>query len=367
MRVVVAPDKFGGTLTASEAAKAFAAGWHDLAPGDELDLIPLSDGGPGLIAALAAALPGSRIHEIDASGPSGVVRPRRLLVARDTAYIESAEACGLDELRRERGDVGTATTYGVGQLLAAAAALDEVGTVVLGLGGSGTNDGGAGMWAALGAEPKEELRNGGTGLGDLSGLTLPADLGVRLVAATDVDNPLLGLHGATAVYGPQKGADRAAIMSLDAALQRWADTVEPLVGQVGLRDRPGAGAAGGLGFGLLALGAERESGADLVMAAVGLAEAIAGADLVVTGEGSFDATSLRGKVAAGVAQRAQAGGVPCVVAAGQAHVGIRDAAAHGVDEVWSVADQLGSVAGAIAAGAQGVRALGAAVARSWTR
>jgi glycerate kinase len=156
-------------------------------------------------------------------------------------------------------------------------------------------------------------------------------------------------------------------MSLDAALERWADAVEPLVGRAGLRDRPGAGAAGGLGFGLMALGAERESGADLVMAAVGLSEAIDGADLVVTGEGSFDSTSLRGKVAARVAQRALAAGVPCVVAAGQAHVGSRDHSAHGFDEVWSVADQLGSAAAALEAGAAGVRRLGAAVARAWTR
>jgi glycerate kinase len=239
--------------------------------------------------------------------------------------------------------------------------------VVVGLGGSGTNDGGAGVWAALGAQPAEQLRGGGVGLRDLAGLTAPADLGVRLVAATDVDNPLVGLHGATAVYGPQKGADQAAVMSLDAALERWADAVEALVGQPGLRDRPGAGAAGGLGFGLLALGAERESGADLVMAAVGLAEAIEGADLVVTGEGSFDATSLRGKVASGVAQRAQAAGVPCIVAAGQAQIGSRDAAAHGIDEVWSVAEQVGSAEAALAAGADGVRKLGAAVARSWSR
>ncbi|HVS67097.1 MAG TPA: glycerate kinase [Mycobacteriales bacterium] len=367
MRVVVAPDKFAGTLSAAAAAKAFAAGWHEVAPDDQLVLTPLSDGGPGLIAALAAALPGSRVHEVEAAGPTGVVRPRPVLLAGDTAYVESAAACGLAELREAGGAVGAASTYGVGQLIAAAVGAGSLSTVVVGLGGSGTNDGGAGMWAGLGAEPSDRLAAGGLGLRDLAGLTVPADLGVRLVAATDVDNPLLGLHGASAVYGPQKGADQAAIMSLDAALERWADAVEPLVGQAGLRDRPGAGAAGGLGFGLFALGAERESGADLVMDAVGLAEAIEGADLVVTGEGSFDATSLRGKVASGVAARAQAAGVPCIVAAGQAHVGSRDHSAHGFDEVWSVADQLGSVQAALEAGGDGVRALGAAVARAWAR
>jgi glycerate kinase len=366
MRVVVALDKFGGTLTAAEAGKAFASGWRAVAAGDELVLIPLSDGGPGLIAALSAALPGSRMVSVEATGPTGRVLSRPVLVANDTAYLESAVACGLDELRAEDGDVRTATTYGVGQLLAAAAATGDVRTVVIGLGGSGTNDGGAGLWAALGAQPRDRLTGGGLVLRDLDGLTVP-ELGVRLVAATDVDNPLLGLHGASAVFGPQKGADQAAVMSLDAALERWADAVESLVGDPSLRDRPGAGAAGGLGFGLFALGAERESGADLVMDGVGLSDAIEDADLVVTGEGRFDATSLRGKVASAVAQRAQAAGVPCVVAAGQAHVGSRDHAAHGFDEVWSVADQLGSVEAALAAGPDGVRTLGAAVARAWTR
>ncbi|HVW81076.1 MAG TPA: glycerate kinase [Mycobacteriales bacterium] len=350
MRVVVAPDSFGGTLTAAEAAAAFAAGWRDVAPNDELVLAPVSDGGPGMLAALAAAIPGARTVEIAAQGPTGAVRTRELLVAGDTAYVESAVACGLEELRALGGDVRTATTYGVGQLVAAAAATPQVRTVVVGLGGSGTNDGGKGLWQALGAQPGQ----------------VP-DLGVQLVAATDVDNPLLGLYGASAVYGPQKGADQAAIMALDAELERWADAVEAAVGMPGLHDRPGAGAAGGLGFGLMALGAERRPGADVVMAAVGLERSIQGADLVVTGEGRFDATSLRGKVVSGVAQRAQACGVPCIVAAGQAQVGSRDAAAHGIDEVWSVADELGSAEAALAAGASGVRRLGAAVAHSWTR
>jgi glycerate kinase len=346
MRVVVAPDSFGGTLSAADAAEAFAAGWREVSPADELILAPVSDGGPGMLAALSAAIPGSRLVSVEAQGPTGLLRMREFLVAGDTAYIESAVACGLDELRELGGDVRTATTYGVGQLVTAAAAVPGVTTVVVGLGGSGTNDGGQGVWEALGPDPA---------------------LAVRLVAATDVDNPLLGLYGATAVYGPQKGADQAAIMSLDAALERWADQVEAAVGMARLRDKPGAGAAGGLGFGLMALGADRESGADVVMAAVGLEAAIEGADLVVTGEGRFDATSMSGKVVSGVAARAQAAGVPCVVAAGQAQIGSRDAAAHGIDEVWSVAEQLGSAEAALAAGADGVRRLGAAVAREWTR
>jgi glycerate 2-kinase len=367
MRVVIAPDSFGGTLSAAEAAAAFADGWREVAVGDDLMLLPVSDGGPGLVAALAAALPESRLLVVEAQGPTGDVRPREALIAGDTAYVESAIACGLDELRDLGGDVRTASTYGVGELVAAVAAVAGVRSVVVGLGGSGTNDGGAGLWAALGATPTGVLRMGGLALRDLSAVTPPPFLGIELVAATDVDNPLLGLHGATAVYAPQKGADQAAVMSLDVALERWADVVEAVVGDSGLRGSPGAGAAGGLGFGLLALGAERCSGADLVMEAVGLAASIDGADLVITGEGRFDATSLRGKVVSGVARRAQEAGVPCVVIAGQAQIGSRDAAANGIDEVWSVAEQLGSAEAALAAGAEGVRRLGAAVARSWSR
>jgi glycerate kinase len=255
----------------------------------------------------------------------------------------------------------------VGQLVATAGAVGGVERVVVGLGGSATHDGGAGMWAALGAEPAGVLRGGGLGLISLDAVTIPPGLSVTLIAATDVDNPLLGLQGASAVYGPQKGADRAAVMSLDISLERWADVVEVATGSSGVRDRSGAGAAGGLGFGLFALGAERVSGIEMVVAAVRLAEKVDGADLVVTGEGRFDATSLRGKVASGVAAVAQAAGVPCVVVAGQASVGARDAAASGFDEVWSISEVLGSPEAAIAAGADGVHRLGRDVARSWSR
>ena len=191
---------------------------------------------------------------------------------------------------------------------------------------------------------------------------------MRLVAATDVDNPLLGLHGASAVYGPQKGADQGAVMSLDIGLERWADIVESATGQPGLRDRPGAGAAGGLGFGLLALGAERRSGIDLVMAAVGLRERVEGADLVVTGEGRYDATSLRGKVVAGVA-RVGSGGRRAVRRGGRS-------GQRGCPRGRGERDRRGVVGGGRARldrrrrwrpAAGGVRRLGHDVARSWSR
>jgi glycerate kinase len=367
MRVVVAVDSFGGTLRADEAAAAFTAGWLEVAPADDLDLAPLSDGGPGLVAALRAAVPDAELIPVECTGPTGRPGVGDILRIGSTGYVESAMACGLEELRALGGDVRTASTYGVGQLLAAAASLEGVDTVVIGLGGSGTNDGGAGLWAALGAEPTDVLRGGGVALRGLPRVTVPSLPGSRLVAATDVDNPLLGLHGASAIYGPQKGADQAAVMTLDMALEDWATAVEAAIGRTDVRTMPGAGAAGGLGFGLFALGAERVSGIALVIAAVGLPEKVERADLVVTGEGSFDDTSLHGKVVSGVTAVAQAAGVPCVVVAGQASVGVRVAAANGVDEVWSVAETLGSVDAALAAGAQGVHRLGRDVARSWSR
>jgi glycerate 2-kinase len=367
MRIVVAPDSFGSDIPADAIVEVFTDGWAEVSPDDDVIGIPLSDGGPGLTQALTFALLPPEDHWVEATGPTGEPVGDYLVVKDGTAYVESAVACGLDQLQRSGGDVRTATTYGVGQLVAAAAAVDGVQTVVVGLGGSGTNDGGAGLWAALGAEPGDVLRGGGVALRRLDRLELPPELGVRLIAATDVDNPLLGFHGASAVYGPQKGADQAAIMSLDASLEDWAVQVESLTGRPGLRDAPGAGAAGGLGFGLLALGAERRSGVELVMEAVGLERWIDGADLVVTGEGKFDATSMRGKVVSGVARLAQAHGVPVVVAAGQADIGAREAGSFGIDEVWSVAELLGSVEAARAAGQDGVRRLAAAIAKHWRR
>jgi glycerate kinase len=345
MRVVVAPDAFGASLTAVEAAAAIAAGWRDSAPGDALDLVPMSDGGPGFVDVLYAAL-GGELVEVATVDPLERPVAARVLLVDGTAYVESAQACGLHLMATAERNPRVATTRGVGVLIGAA--LDRGATrIVVGLGGSGTNDGGRGMWAELSERPG-------------------ADIGAEVVAATDVDNPLLGPNGASAVYGPQKGADRAMVLDLDDALGAWADEVEAAVGRPGLRDVPGAGAAGGLGFALLALGASRQSGSDLVATVVRLAERIERADLVVTGEGSFDAQSLRGKVPAGVARLAQAHGVPCVVIAGRADVGRRDAAAAGVEEVHSVSVALGSADAALAAGAAGVRELAARVARTWS-
>jgi glycerate kinase len=364
MRVLVAPDSFGGTLTAPEAAAAIAAGWRSVDPDVDLVAVPLSDGGPGFVDVLATAMRGER-RSCTVRGPLGDEVAADVFVADGTAYVEAAQAAGLHLVPNGRRDPRRAASYGVGQLVSIAA--PGVHRIVVGLGGTATNDGGAGMWSALGAQPAERLAAGGAALIDLTEVLPPHPIDVSLVAATDVDNPLLGPNGASAVYGPQKGADREAVLDLDDALRRWADVVEAVTAQPGLRERPGAGAAGGLGFGLLALGASVTSGVDLVAGVVGLREQIAAADLVVTGEGSVDAQSLRGKVIVGVARLAQEAGVPCVVVAGRAEVGRRDAAAAGVDDLESVADVLGSADAALAAGATGVERAAAAQARRWAR
>ncbi|HVB26363.1 MAG TPA: glycerate kinase, partial [Mycobacteriales bacterium] len=305
MRIVIAPDCFTGTLSAGQAAEAIAAGWRAAArtaagePPD-LDLVPLSDGGPGFAAVLGQAF-GVRLREVRVRGPLGQPVTARWLLANGTAYVESAEAAGLHLVPPAVRDPLAASSFGVGQLLRAAL---EAGPerVVVGLGGSATTDGGAGLLDALGAPG------------------WPA--GVPLVAATDVDSPLLGPDGAARTFGPQKGADARQVAVLEERLSELAGRIGPRYASVA-----GAGAAGGLGFALLTLGATRVPGAALVVEATRLADRLAGSALVVTGEGSYDAQSLRGKVVTAVARAALDAGVPCLVLAGQVQIGRRHAAA----------------------------------------
>jgi glycerate 2-kinase len=370
VRVVIAPDGFGGTLSAPEAAAAVARGWSSAAPGDELVLVPLSDGGPGLVEVLAARLGGQRVTAT-VDDPLGRPVPADLLLVDGTAYVEAAAACGLHLLADDERDPTRTTTRGVGQLVLAA--LDARATrVVVGLGGSATNDGGAGLLSVLGlhayADDGAVVGPGGGPLracSRLEGEPDPRLAAVELVVATDVDAPLLGVHGASAVFGPQKGATRAQVLDLDDALRAFAGVLESRLGRE-VRDLPGAGAAGGLGAALLALGARREPGAALVSGLVGLAGAVARAHLVVTGEGSFDATSLCGKVVAGVAALAAEEAVPCLVLAGQVSVGRREAAAVGVEASYALADAVGLEA-ALADPAGELEALAARVAREWSR
>lgn len=382
--MVIAPDSFGGTLSATAAAEAVAAGWRVTAAADTLTLLPLADGGTGFVDVLHAALGGER-RQLQVSGPLDEPVTAGWLRVGATAYVESAAACGLHLLPRRDPDVARrATTRGVGELVAAALGDPRVSEIVIGLGGSATTDGGAGLLAALGVVVVDAagrpLPDGGAALvradrfapavpgdgpqGDARG---PAPLrpGVRLVAAVDVDNPLLGRHGAATVFGPQKGADAAAVAELDAALTTFADVLAAWSRDV--RDEPGAGAGGGLGAALLAVGAQRVSGAGLVRELVGLDAAIDEADLVITGEGSFDWQSLRGKLVTAVARGAADRGVPCLVLAGQVGVGRREAASVGVDAAYSVADDAGGVEASLADPAATLARLAARVATRWSR
>ncbi|MEV7428740.1 MULTISPECIES: glycerate kinase [unclassified Nocardioides] len=356
MRILVAPDKFAGTLTAVEAADSIAAGWRRQAPLDELDLCPMADGGPGFVDVLHAAL-GGDLLAATVRGPLGEPVPATLLMAGATAYVESAQACGLHLTGGERAE--EASTYGVGELVAAAVAAGAE-EVVVGLGGSGTNDGGAGLLAALGASADRPLDAGAAGLAGITGVALP-DLPVRLVAATDVDSPLTGLFGATKTFGPQKGIPEERLPALDGVLEELAVAVDRRTSL-----EKGAGAAGGLGFALLALGARRAPGIELVADAVGLARRARAADLVVTGEGAFDFSSRSGKVPYGVAATAGEALRPCVALAGQVLVGAREMRALGVESAYSLVDLVGEQR-AFADPAGSLADLAARVARTWSR
>jgi glycerate kinase len=319
--VVIAPDKFKGSLTAAEAAARIAAGIHRIVPDAAIRTLPVADGGEGTVLAALAA--GYRREEATVSGPTGEPVRALLAVRERTAVIEAAQASGLTLLPGGVTAPLTASSHGTGQLVARALELGCT-RIVLGLGGVACTDGGAGMAQALGASLQdahgEELAPGGAALAGLRSLDfgkLPETLaGVEVVIAGDVDNPLLGGRGAPAVYGPQKGASPADVAELDAALGHWADAVAALTG-ADLRDAPGAGAAGGLGFGAMALlGAEMRPGIEFLLDLLGFDRAMRGARLVVTGEGCLDVQTLHGKAPAGVAAAAAGAGVPVAAVAG---------------------------------------------------
>ncbi|QIG42501.1 glycerate kinase [Nocardioides anomalus] len=361
MRVLVAPDKFAGTLSAVEAAEAVAAGWRGARPDDELDLAPMSDGGPGFVDVLHEAL-GGELLAVTVRGPHGAPTPATVLLADATAYVESAQACGL-HLTEKKGPE-EATSYGVGELVAAAVDAGAA-TVVLGLGGSGTTDGGAGMLAALGATADVPLDAGAAGLAGVGTVDVAAArarvAGVRLVAASDVDNPLTGLFGAAKTFGPQKGIPDERLPAVDGLLEEYAATLDRRVAL-----EKGAGAAGGLGYAALVLGATREPGIGLVVEAVGLAERARRADLVITGEGAFDFSSRAGKVPHGVAGVAEQALRPCVVLAGAVLVGSREMRALGIESAYSLVDLVGEQR-AFAEPAAALAELAARTARTWSR
>ena len=360
MRVLIAPDKFAGTLTAVEAAEAIATGWRRHAPDDHLDLAPMADGGPGFVDVLHAAL-GGELLAVTVEGPHGERVPAVVLRVGDVAYVETAQVVGLHLIE---GGAEFASTTGVGELILAAVDGGAT-TVVLGLGGSGTNDGGAGVLASLGATSDGILDSGAIALDTVSSVDLaPARArlaGIRLVAATDVDNPLTGLFGATKTFGPQKGIEEDRIAQIDGWLESFAVATDRRTSLA-----KGAGAAGGIGFALLALGATREPGIDLVAAAVQLASRARQADLVITGEGAFDFSSRSGKVPYGVAGIASEALRPCVALAGQVLVGSREMRALGIESAYSLVDLVGEER-AFAQPAEALSELAERVARSWSR
>ncbi|MEU4584999.1 glycerate kinase [Kitasatospora aureofaciens] len=320
--VVVAPDKFKGTLEGAEVAARIAAGIRRAAPGTEVRELPVADGGEGTLAAALAA--GFDRVPAKAAGPTGLPVDAALAVRGDTAVVELAQASGLARLPGGRTAPLAAGSYGVGQLIGRAVSRGAK-RIVLGLGGSACTDGGAGMVQALGVSLRDaddvELPPGGAALrrlerielGPLAGLLT----GVEVVVACDVDNPLLGPRGATAVYGPQKGADGDDLVVLEEGLTRFADQVAAVTGR-DVRQAPGAGAAGGVGFAALALlGATMRPGIELLLELLGFDEAVRGARLVVTGEGCLDAQTLHGKAPAGVAAAAARAGVRVAAVAGR--------------------------------------------------
>ncbi|NYI60415.1 glycerate kinase family protein [Cellulomonas soli] len=388
MRVLLAPDGFGSSLTAAQVAATVRDAWASVAPDDEIVLRPLSDGGPGFLDALRS-LPGALVVPVSVPSPIGRPVPAEVLVvdgAVRTAYVETAQAIGLPLVPADRRDPGRTTTVGVGSLLEAALRTGAT-RVVVGLGGSSTNDAGAGMLAGLGLEPAEVLAGGGGGLGVLGAGDLAGLPGLRerlrdveILVATDVDVPLLGLTGASAGFAAQKGATPEQAQELERQLDAFAraavaalgDAVRPdLLGGratvTRLTQAPGAGAAGGLGFGLSLLGARLVPGAALVADLVGLDEALAGVDLVVTGEGRFDWQSLHGKVASQVATRALAAAVPTVVLAGEVSVGRRELLAAGITAAYAVGDTPEEVRAALADPVGSLRARAIRVARTWSR
>jgi glycerate 2-kinase len=361
MRVLIAPDKFAGTLTALEAARAIADGWTRQAPGDEVDLAPMADGGPGFVDVLHEAL-GGELVAATVRGPHGEAVPATLLSAGGRTWIESAQACGLALTGGERAE--SATTWGVGELVMQAI---EAGAtdIVVGLGGSGTNDGGAGLLGALGATADRPLDQGSEGLAGIGRVDLgPARArlaGVSLLCASDVDSTLTGLFGATKTFGPQKGIAEDRLPAVDGILEAFAAVTDRRTAL-----EKGAGAAGGLGFALLLLGAGRRPGFDLVAEAVRLGERARRSDLVVTGEGAFDFSSRSGKVPYGVATVAAEALRPCVALAGQVLVGSREMRALGIESAYSLVDLVGEER-AFADPAGSLATLAARVARSWSR
>ena len=369
MRVLVSPDSFGGTLTALESALAIQTGWLQTSPDDEVVCLPISDGGPGFIDVVWQALGATRVPVV-VQGPRGQDIPAEFALKGQHAWIESAQACGLHVLASDERDPGVTTSFGLGQLIRVAT---EMGAthITVGVGGTATNDGGAGMLAALGATSSPDvLKSGGLALRDLEAINLDNAhkllQGVTLEIATDVDNPLLGGRGATGTYAKQKGADEDTVMRLEVAMRHFRDLCGKRHDGKDASLALGAGSGGGIGFGLLLLGATRQSGISFVMDTVGFADHVNHSDLVITGEGCLDDQSLHGKVVIGVATQVASVGKPCIALAGEVRLGKRECASAGIDAAYSLKETVGQQR-ALGDAQQALTELAARVARTWSR
>ncbi|MBV1809617.1 glycerate kinase [Pseudomonas viridiflava] len=344
MKIVIAPDSFKDSLSAQAVADAIASGLAEVWPDAELVKCPMADGGEGTVEAVLDACEGQWMSA-QVSGPLGdsVSAQWGWLAQSRTAIIEMAMASGLQLLTLKQRDACLTSTEGTGQLISAA--LDAgAQRVILAIGGSATNDGGSGMLSALGARfldrDDQPLPRGGRALAELARIDLsdldPRLANVRVEIAADVDNPLCGPNGASHIFGPQKGASPDQVLALDAALAHFADHSARTLGR-DLRDSPGSGAAGGMGFAAKAyLNASFRAGVEVVADLTGLEQALVGADLVITGEGRFDAQTLRGKTPLGVARVAQRQRVPVIVLAGTLGEGYEQLYQHGISAAFAL-------------------------------
>ena len=343
MKIVIAPDKFKGSLPGAEVAAAIAAGVRAEWPEAELVTVPVADGGDGTVDAAVAA--GLERVPVTVDGPTGEPVDTSYARRGEVAVIELAGACGLMRLPGGRRAPLAASSFGCGQVLAAAL---EAGArrIILGVGGSASTDGGTGLLQALGTRVfgarGEPLGRGGAALRDVAALDLaglhPALRGGSVILATDVANPLTGPDGAAEVYGPQKGASPEQVIELASGLRRWAAVVAEATGTDWSR-APGSGAAGGVGFAALAvLGAQARPGIELVLELVDFDAALDGAALVVTGEGSLDTQTLAGKAPAGVARAAARRGIPVVAVVGRSTLTEGQLATIGISRVYPLSD-----------------------------
>ena len=360
MKVVIAPDSYKGCLSALEVAKAMERGVLSVFSSAEVRKIPIADGGEGTVAALVTATNG-QLRQTEVTDPLGnkIIAQWGILGDRRTAVIEMAAASGLPLVPKEKRDPRFTTTFGTGELIQAALA-EGLPKIIIGIGGSATNDGGTGMARALGVRflnaAGQEVAAGGGSLAEICQIdTTGLDLRLKnteIVVACDVDNPLCGTRGASAVFGPQKGATPEMVQQLDAGLAKYASCARQATGR-DVAEKAGAGAAGGLGAGLMFFTpAQLKPGVEIVLDAVGFSDIVRDADFVITGEGRTDFQTAFGKAPVGVAKVAKTHGVPVFCISGGLGDGADDVLAQGIDAVMSICDRPLSLEECMSAGAQ---------------